>query len=117
MREYLLSESAQKILALHRTPEFRQLDLTGQLDLRNLDNELLELARYFESLEEINDTYEKMCHDFFYRMFTTCDRDDSIAYFRLAVVDYQLHVVAESSVDEFVYKIKPRVDRLCGGGG
>jgi hypothetical protein len=116
MREDLLSESARKILELHRSPEFQQLDLSDQLDLRNLDNELLELARYFESLDEINDTYKKMCHDFFYRMFTTCDRDDSIAYFRLAVADYCLHVWAESSVDEFVYKIQPRVDRLCGNG-
>jgi hypothetical protein len=116
MREYLLSESAQKILGLHRSPEFQQMDFSDQLDLRTLDNELLELARYFESLDEINDIYKKMCHDFFYRMFTTCDRDDSIAYFRLAVFDYQLHVVAETSVDEFVYKIQPRVDRLCGNG-
>ena len=116
MREYLLSESAQKILALHRSSEFRHLDLSDQLDLRNLDTDLVELARYFESLDEINDTYKKLCHDFFYRMFTTCDRDDSIAYFRLAVFDYQLHVVAETSVDEFVYKIQPRVDRLCGNG-
>jgi hypothetical protein len=116
MREYLLSNSAQKILALHRSPEFQQLDLSDQLPLRTLDHELLELARYFESLDEINDTYKKMCHDFFYRMFTTCDRDDSIAYFRLAVADYRLRVWAESSVDEFVYKIQPRVDRLCGSG-
>lgn len=116
MREYLLSESAQKILALHRSPEFQQLDLSDQLPLRTLDHELLELSRYFENLDEINDTYKKMCHDFFYRMFTTCDRDDSIAYFRLAVADYRLHVWAETSVDEFVYKIQPRVDRLCGNG-
>ena len=116
MREDLLSESARKILELHRSPEFQSLDLSDQLDLRNLDTDLLELARYFESLEEINDIYKAMCHDFFYRMFTTCDRDDSIAYFRLAVANYRLHVWAETSVDEFVYKIQPRVDRLCGNG-
>ena len=92
------------------------MDFSDQLDLRTLDNELLELARYFESLDEINDTYKELCHDFFYRMFTTCDRDDSIASFRLAVADYRLHVWAETSVDEFVYKIQPRVDRLCGNG-
>ena len=116
MREDLLSESAQKILALHRSAEFQQLDLTGQLDLRTLDDDLKDLAKYFETLEEINDTYRIMCHDFFWKMFSTCNRDDSIAYFRLAVADYGIHVTAEDSIDRFVLAIKPRVDRLCAGG-
>jgi hypothetical protein len=116
MREYLLDESAQRIIALHRDHKFYDLDLSGQLDLRTLDNDLVDLVRYFESLEEIDETYKSMCHNFFFKMFTTCKRDDAIAYFRVAVHDYGLHVVAESSIDEFVYKLQPRVDRLCAGG-
>ncbi len=116
MREDLLDQSAQKIIDLHRDYKFYNLDLSRQLDLRTLDNDLVDLVRYFESLEEINDEYKIMCHNFFYKMFTSCKRDDAIAYFRVAVAYYGLHVVAEESVDEFVFKLQPRVDRLCAGG-
>ncbi len=116
MREDLLDESAQKIIDLHRDYKFYNLDLSGQLDLRTLDNELVDLVKYFETLDEINDTYRDMCHSFFYKMFTTCKRDDAIAYFRVAVAYYGLHVEGKESLDRFVLKLKPRVDRLCAGG-
>ena len=116
MREYLLDQSAQNILELHRDYKFYNLDLSGQLDLRTLDNDLVDLVRYFESLDEVDETYRSMCHNFFYKMFTTCKRDDAIAYFRVAVAYYGLHVTGESSLDEFVFALQPRVDRLCAGG-
>jgi hypothetical protein len=116
MREYLLDQSAQNIIEMHRDYKFYDLDLTGQLDLRTLDNDLVDLVRYFETLDEVNDVYKTMCHNFFYKMFTSCKRDDAIAYFRLAVHHYGIHVVGESSLDEFVHRLQPRVDRLCAGG-
>ena len=54
MREYLLDESAQKIIELHRDYKFYNLNLSGQLDLRTMDNDLIDLVRYFESLEEVD---------------------------------------------------------------
>jgi len=116
MREYLLDQSAQNIIELHKDYKFYNLDLSAQLNLRTLDNDLVDLVKYFESLDEIDEIYKTMCHNFFFKMFTSCKRDDAIAYFRVAVHYYGLHIVGEQSLDEFVYRLQPRVDRLCAGG-
>ena len=116
--EVMLSESAQLILSLHRNNSFETLKIDTELKLWHLDSTLVELKKQLDGLDEIDDNFYEAIDMFFDFVSRMCDRDESLAYVRIAASHYKLpiSIFKMPNLSNLLNKIQARSARIYGSG-